>query len=61
MFAGWPVLALLRVLSPMMSPQQRILVRAYYEKSTGAWKEAVLGPRERPFPFRIEDGAQNRA
>jgi glycosyltransferase involved in cell wall biosynthesis len=57
MFALWPALAIARWFAPLLSPQRRILVLAYYEKSTGAWLEAVSGPREAPFPFDIKDAA----
>jgi glycosyltransferase involved in cell wall biosynthesis len=59
--AAWPVLAALRLLTPLMSAQHRILTLAYYEKSTGAWLEAVAGPREAPFPFHVEQPSQRRA
>ena len=59
MFASWPILAALKLIAPLMSPQRRILARAYYEKSAGAWREAISGPRERPFPFRIEESASH--
>lgn len=59
MFATWPVLALLRLFAWLATPQRRMLILAYYEKSTGAWIEAVSGTRERPFPFTTEDA--NRA
>lgn len=55
MLAVWPLLAALRLLTPLMSAQRRMLVLAYYEKSTGAWLEVVGGPRETPFPFRIDE------
>ncbi|MBV8538662.1 MAG: glycosyltransferase family 2 protein [Alphaproteobacteria bacterium] len=54
MFAAWPLLALLRLASPLLRVQRRMLVMAYYEKSTGAWLEAVGGPRVEPWPFRVE-------
>jgi len=52
-FAAWPVLALLHLASPLFGAQRRMLVMAYYEKSTGAWREAVGGPRVEPWPFRL--------
>jgi len=57
LFATWPILALLRLAAPVLDPRQRILLRAYYEKSTGAWIEAVKGPREQPFPFTAAEAA----
>ena len=65
MFAMWPVLALLRLIAPVLGAQRSILVRAYYEKSTAAWIEAVKGPREKPLPFTMAeatpDGDQSRS
>lgn len=56
-FAAWPLLALLRLAGPLLGPQRRMLVCAYYEKSTGAWLEAVRGPRVEPWPFRLDESA----
>jgi len=53
-FAAWPALAALRIVSPWLGAQRRMLVLTYYEKSTGAWLEAVAGPREAPLPFRVD-------
>lgn len=53
-FATWPLLALLRLMSPLFGAQRRMLVRAYYEKSTGAWLEWVAGPRPKPWPFQVD-------
>ena len=58
MFAAWPLLALLRLASPLLGAQRRMLVMAYYEKSTGAWLEAVRGPRVEPWPLQIEAGSR---
>jgi len=53
-FAAWPILAVLRLASPLFGAQRRMLVMAYYEKSTGAWLEALSGPRVEPWPLRID-------
>src|SRR4051812_1886256 len=53
MFAMWPALALPRHLAGLPKPQPRILLLAYYEKSTAAWQELISGPREKPFPFEL--------
>ena len=57
-FATWPLLALLRLVSPLFGTQRRMLVLAYYEKSTGAWLEAVTGPRPKPWPLRVNGAGQ---
>jgi glycosyltransferase involved in cell wall biosynthesis len=53
MFATWPILALLRCISGFLPAQRRILVLAYYEKSTGAWIEVLRGEHPEPFPFVV--------
>jgi glycosyltransferase involved in cell wall biosynthesis len=60
MFLAWPALAVLRLFTPLMSAQQRMLVLSYYEKSAGAVREAVGGPRETPFPFHIDEAGNAR-
>jgi glycosyltransferase involved in cell wall biosynthesis len=60
-FAAWPALALLRLASPLLGAQRRMLVMAYYEKSTGAWLEAVGGPRVDAWPFQVDAGRAHRA
>ncbi len=63
LLAAWPVLLGLRLLAPVLNPRTRILWRAYYEKSTGAWLEALFGPRDAALPFGLDEasGAQSRA
>lgn len=51
-FTSWPILAALRAIKPLFGPQRRMLIDAYYEKSTGAWLEAIAGPRVDPWPMR---------
>jgi glycosyltransferase involved in cell wall biosynthesis len=63
-FASWPILAALRLAGPLFGSRGQMLVRAYYEKSTGAWLEALRGPRVAPWPFRLDERsleAQSRA
>jgi glycosyltransferase involved in cell wall biosynthesis len=55
-FASWPLLAALRLISPFFGARRRMLIDAYYEKSTGAWLEAVTGPRVAPWPMRLAPG-----
>lgn len=55
-FAAWPILRALCLAGPLFGPQRRLSIRAYFEKSTGAWLEAVRGRRVAPWPLRVDDG-----
>jgi glycosyltransferase involved in cell wall biosynthesis len=52
LLAALPALAALRVIAALGSRERTLLIRAYFRKSLGAWRELISGPRGIRFPYR---------